>query len=120
MSYIRHRKPKEYGIDLNLSIPQTWKLVKYGRIELNILMGQCLNRRIDNMKTMKEEVKAWQNHRNNKEATINWQFTNDKQSHTHKDSILTSHNVDRTVVEPQPLSVVHYLKLTVPVARTEQ
>lgn len=47
-------------------------------IELNILMGQCLNRRIDNMKTMKEEVKAWQNHRNNKEATINWQFTNDK------------------------------------------
>jgi len=47
-------------------------------IELNILMGQWLNRRIDNMKTMKEEVKAWQNHRNNKEATINWQFTNDK------------------------------------------
>jgi hypothetical protein len=27
---------------------------------------------------MKEEVKAWQQYRNNKEATINWQFTNDK------------------------------------------
>jgi hypothetical protein len=47
-------------------------------IELNVLMGQCLNRRIDNMETMKEEVEAWQQSRNNKEATINWQFTNDK------------------------------------------
>jgi hypothetical protein len=45
-------------------------------IELNVLMGQCLNRRIDNMGTMKEEVNAWQLHRNNKEAVINWQFTN--------------------------------------------
>ena len=46
-------------------------------IELNILMRQCLNRRIDNVETMKEEVNAWQQDRNNKEATINWQFTND-------------------------------------------
>ncbi len=45
-------------------------------IELNVLMGQCLNRRIDNMETMKEEVSAWQLHRNNKESAINWQFTN--------------------------------------------
>jgi hypothetical protein len=47
-------------------------------IELNVLMGQCLNRRIDNIQTMTNEVKAWQEHRNNKEATVNWQFTNDK------------------------------------------
>lgn len=46
-------------------------------IELNILMGQCLNRRIDNIQTMQKEVKAWQTYRNNKEATVNWQFTND-------------------------------------------
>ena len=39
-------------------------------------MGQCLNRRIDNMQTMKEEAEAWHTNRNNKEATINWQFTN--------------------------------------------
>ena len=44
-------------------------------IELNVLMGQCLNRRIDNMETMKKEVLAWQTHRNNKEAKIKWQFT---------------------------------------------
>jgi len=47
-------------------------------IELHVLMGQCLNRRIDNIKTMEQEVKAWQNDRNNKKAIINWQFTNDK------------------------------------------
>lgn len=45
-------------------------------IELHVLMGQCLNRRIDNMQTMQDEVKAWQYYRNNKEAIINWQFAN--------------------------------------------
>lgn len=30
------------------------------------------------MDTIKHEVNAWQDDRNNKEATINWQFTNDK------------------------------------------
>jgi hypothetical protein len=45
-------------------------------IELNVLMGQCLNRRIDNIKTMDEEAGAWCTHRNNKRAIINWQFTN--------------------------------------------
>ena len=44
-------------------------------IELNVLMGQCLNRRINNMETMKKEVQAWQTYRNNKEAKIKWQFT---------------------------------------------
>ena len=44
-------------------------------IELNVLMGQCLNRRIDKIKTMEEETKAWASHRNNKQATINWQLT---------------------------------------------
>lgn len=38
-------------------------------------MGQCLNRKIDNITTIEKEVKAWQNHRNNKECKINWRFT---------------------------------------------
>jgi hypothetical protein len=58
--------------------PKHGSWLNMAEIELNILMGQCLNRRIDNMNTMKQEVKAWQNHKNNKEATINWRFTNDK------------------------------------------
>lgn len=44
-------------------------------IELNVLMGQCLKRKIDNIDEIKSEVKAWQNHRNNKVCKINWRFT---------------------------------------------
>jgi hypothetical protein len=41
-------------------------------------MAQCLNRRIDDIEVMKSETKAWQNHRNNKNATIDWQFKNEE------------------------------------------
>jgi hypothetical protein len=44
-------------------------------IELNVLTKQCLNRRIDKIKTVKAEVKAWQDHRNKKDTKIKWQFT---------------------------------------------
>ncbi|WP_085983325.1 IS630 family transposase [Mucilaginibacter paludis] len=57
--------------------PKHGSWLNMAEIELNVLMGQCLNRRIDNIKKMQKEVLAWQTHRNNKEATINWQFTND-------------------------------------------
>jgi len=58
--------------------PKHGSWLNMAEIELNVLMRQCLKRRIDNIDTMKEEVNAWQEDRNNKEATINWQFTNDK------------------------------------------
>jgi len=35
----------------------------------------CLNRRIDNIEDARREVQAWQEHRNNKNAKVNWQFT---------------------------------------------
>ena len=44
-------------------------------IELNVLTRQCLNRRIADIETIKKEVAAWQKFRNNKIATVNWQFT---------------------------------------------
>jgi hypothetical protein len=55
--------------------PKHGSWLNMAEIELNILMGQCLNRRIDNIKSMQEEVRAWEMHRNNKDAKINWQFT---------------------------------------------
>jgi transposase len=57
--------------------PKHGSWLNMAEIELNVLMGQCLNRRIDNMETMKKEVQAWQTHRNNKEAKIKWRFTTD-------------------------------------------
>ncbi len=55
--------------------PKHGSWLNMAEIELNVLMGQCLNRRIGNMTIMTEEVKAWENYRNNKKAIINWQFT---------------------------------------------
>ena len=55
--------------------PKHGSWLNMAEIELNVLMGQCLNRRIDNIEKMKSEVDAWQTHRNNKEAKIKWQFT---------------------------------------------
>ena len=45
-------------------------------IELSALNRQCLNRRIEDMTTIQSEVQKWQQNRNNKKASIDWQFTN--------------------------------------------
>ena len=55
--------------------PKHGSWLNMAEIELNVLMGQCLKRRIDNMTTIREETEAWQENRNNKKAKINWQFT---------------------------------------------
>jgi hypothetical protein len=44
-------------------------------IELSVLTGQCLSRRIPCIEEVRKEVKAWQKARNNVNAKINWQFT---------------------------------------------
>jgi len=54
--------------------PKHGSWLNMAEIELNVLNGQCLNRRIDNINMVKQEVKAWQDHRNNKNAVINWRF----------------------------------------------
>ena len=55
--------------------PKHGSWLNMAEIELNVLNGQCLNRRIDNIETVKDEVKAWCESRNNMKAKINWQFT---------------------------------------------
>lgn len=44
-------------------------------IELNALVGQCLNRRMDSLDQVSAAVAAWQTRRDNAKAKINWQFT---------------------------------------------
>lgn len=55
--------------------PKHGSWLNMAEIELNVLAHQCLNRRIARLSTVKKEVDAWQNHRNNRCARINWQFT---------------------------------------------
>jgi hypothetical protein len=55
--------------------PKHGSWLNMAEIELNVLMGQCLNRRIDSINTIQQQVEAWQNDRNNKKATIRWRFS---------------------------------------------
>ena len=47
-------------------------------IELSILSKQCLDRRIADIETLEQEVLAWAQDRNAKQATVTWQFTQDR------------------------------------------
>jgi len=55
--------------------PKHGSWLNMAEIELNVLMGQCLRRRLDSVEKIKKEATAWQSARNNKNAKINWQFT---------------------------------------------
>ena len=55
--------------------PKHGSWLNMAEIELNVLIKQCLDRRIDTMAEMQAETAAWENRRNNMKATINWQFT---------------------------------------------
>ena len=57
--------------------PKHGSWLNMAEIELNVLTRQCLNRRIASIEIVRKEVNAWQNHRNNQNAKINWQFTTD-------------------------------------------
>ena len=55
--------------------PKHGSWLNMAEIELNVLIGQSIGRRIDNIKEVRRQATAWQKHRNNKEARVNWQFT---------------------------------------------
>ena len=57
--------------------PKHGSWLNIAEIELSVLKGQCLNRRIPKMEQLKSEVKAWNINRNNNQAKVDWQFTND-------------------------------------------
>jgi hypothetical protein len=44
-------------------------------IELNVMIRQCLNRRIDRLDKAATAIAAWQRHRDNLKAKVRWQFT---------------------------------------------
>ncbi|CAH2409696.1 IS630 family transposase [Mesorhizobium escarrei] len=47
-------------------------------IEIGVLNGQCLDRRIDNAERLTSEIAAWERQRNAAGARIDWMFTTDK------------------------------------------
>jgi hypothetical protein len=55
--------------------PKHGSWLNVAEIELNVLIKQCLNRRIDKITDVIKESNAWQKHRNNLNAKINWLFS---------------------------------------------
>jgi len=55
--------------------PKHGSWLDMAEIELNVMTRQCLNRRIDNIESVRSELKAWETARNNAKSKIRWQFT---------------------------------------------
>lgn len=55
--------------------PKHGSWLDMAEIELSVLQRQCLDRRIPDQETLKQEVLAWENERNQKSVAVNWQFT---------------------------------------------
>jgi hypothetical protein len=47
-------------------------------IEIGVLPGQCLDRRIDDPNWLRRAIDAWEQQRSADGARINWMFTTDK------------------------------------------
>lgn len=55
--------------------PKHGSWLNMAEIELSILSGQCLDRRIETKQKMIDEVAAWEEDRNKRQIKIDWQFT---------------------------------------------
>ena len=55
--------------------PKHGSWLNMAEIELSVLNRQCLDRRIPDMDTLKQEIAAWEENRNEKSNSIDWRFT---------------------------------------------
>ena len=57
--------------------PKHGSWLNVAEIELNVMIRQCLGRRIDSIDVLRTEVAAWQAARDQVRAKVDWQFTTD-------------------------------------------
>ena len=55
--------------------PKHGSWLNIAEIELSALCGQCLNRWIPDLATVRQQMQAWEQDRNNRDVTVDWQFT---------------------------------------------
>ena len=55
--------------------PKHGSWLNVAEIELNVMISQCLARRIGSIEEVHDQVSAWQVRRDQLEAKVNWQFT---------------------------------------------
>src|SRR5689334_18553787 len=59
-------------------VPKHASWLNMVEIEIGVLRGQCLDRRIDSFEHLKSEIGAWEQQRNASGARIKWMFTPEK------------------------------------------
>jgi hypothetical protein len=55
--------------------PKHGSWLNVAEIELSVMTTQCLNQRIDNLCSLREELSAWETCRNEQSKSVDWQFT---------------------------------------------
>ena len=55
--------------------PKHGSWLNIAEIELSALCGQCLDRRMPDLAIVSEQMREWEQDRNNREAPVDWQFT---------------------------------------------
>ena len=55
--------------------PKHGSWLNMAEIEFSALQRQCLGRRIPDQETLRKEITAWEERRNEQEVTVNWRFT---------------------------------------------
>jgi transposase len=58
--------------------PKHASWLNMAEIEISVLHGQCLDRRIGECDVLKAEIEAWERQRNASAARVHWRFTTDK------------------------------------------
>lgn len=58
--------------------PKHGSWLNIAEIEFSVLNGQCLDRRIPDIETLKTQIAAWQQTRNEQKIGVDWQFTTEK------------------------------------------
>ena len=59
-------------------VPKHASWLNMVEIEIGVLRGQCLDRRIEDRATLETEIAAWEKQRNEAGARIEWMFTTEK------------------------------------------
>jgi hypothetical protein len=55
--------------------PKHSSWLNMAEVEISVLTGQCIDRRIGSTEQLKGEIAAWETERNERKATIDWRFT---------------------------------------------
>ena len=58
--------------------PKHGSWLNMAEIELAVLNGQCLDRRIGEEETLRQEIAAWEAERNAQQVTVNWRFSTEE------------------------------------------